>query len=122
MAEGVDEVRGQVRSCRVAAGSCHRDPDAVGAGRDRPGAEPDVADLSLRVAVQCEDSLETPDATVGDDVERPAGSDLLSRLEDEPRRWNRHPLLDQLGEGQRRAEDDARVGVVTTGVAEALDL
>jgi hypothetical protein len=69
----VDQVDGVVRARRVAARSSQDDLERVGGGGDRPGLEPDAADLERRVAVQAVDRRRLAQPALVEDVERAAG-------------------------------------------------
>ena len=104
----------------MAAGSGQRDHGHVGGRRDRPGLQPDGADVELRLAVQTDDRRHAGEAAVGDHVERSAGHTFLGGLEDEPHRSGK--LVSMMGEVQGGSEHDGRVDVMAARVRHAWHL
>ena len=82
--ERVDQVGGEVRPGGVPAraGEPHR--DLVGGGGDRPAAQPDLADLDARVAVQREDPVDAGRARRPPMTSSAPPRGLLGGLEDQP--------------------------------------
>ena len=108
-----------MRARRVPAGAAQLDVDRVGGAGDRPLAEADGADVDGRVAVEHVDRVGVLEHAVLDREQRPAGHDLLGRLEHQPHPC-RQPLA-EVGQGQARAEQRRRVHVVPAGVRDAGD-
>ena len=105
---------------RVSALPVHGDPDPVGAGGDGTGAEPQLADLQLRVAVQGIHPLQAIDFPISDDVESTTGRQLLSRLKDHSYRMLEKIETAELGQHEGGPEDYRRVRVVTACVTNAV--
>ena len=89
-----------------------------------PGLQPDPAHLQPRVAVQREDGAQAVERPGGDDVVRPAGKDLLGRLEDQPhpageRRppWTAPAPRRAAPSGARRARRHARCPAASRSTA-----
>ena len=90
----------------------------VGGAGDGPGPQADVTHVGARVAVQREDPLDVARRAGVDDGPGAAAGGLLGRLEDQPDAPGQLTLLGQVGQHDRRAEDDHGVHVVPAGVAD----
>ena len=112
-AERVHQVGRQVRPGGVPARPEDPQLDHVRCRGDRAGLQPDPPDLQPRIAVQGEQPAHAVQPAGGDDVVRPAGKDLLGRLEDQP-----DPAAEVTGPGQRPGgpEQHGEVHVVAAGV------
>ncbi len=88
------KVRSPVRCgrdvCAAAALEAHLDP--VGGAGQRAEAQPHLADVDARVAVQGEDPLDVVEGAQPHQVDGAAGHDLLGGLEEQP-----HPAVEQPG-------------------------
>ena len=93
--------------------------DEVCGGGQRTFAQPDLADLEPRVAVQPVDPLDAVHRAGGDHVQRAAGHDLLGGLEDQPHAARQ---LRRARQRPRRAQQDRGVRVVPAHVRGAFGL
>ena len=117
LAEGVDQVRGQVRPGGVTAGPGHAHLDPVAGGGDRAGAHAELARVQPGIAVQGEDPADRGDAARREHVQSAAGR-LLGGLEDQPHPPGQQAGGGQVGQVQAGAHQQGGVHVVTAGVAD----
>ena len=119
LAEREGEVLGQVRTGGVPALAAELDADRVGGAGERALAQPDLADVEARVAVQAEDA--------GDAVEGAAARSARARRRaSPPRPAGRAAGPDRQlaggvrrGQGQAGADQGGGVHVVAAGVGDA---
>src|SRR5699024_3490728 len=98
--EGVDDVAGQVRAGGVPAAGGQGDGDRVRGRGDRPDPGTDAPDLLLGSAVHGEDAVDVLQHAGIEQVQGPAGLDLLGRLEDEPHPGGQFATAGQFGQHQ----------------------
>jgi hypothetical protein len=116
LAQRVHQVGGQVRPRGVPARPGHPHLDLVAGGRDRAGADAELAGVQPGVAVQGEHPADLGEGAGLDHVER-AGRGLLRGLEDEPDPPGELALGGLGGQEQPRADQHGDVHVVAACVA-----
>ena len=84
-------------------------------------AQPDLPHVDSRVTVQREDPLHLLERTQADQVQGPAGHDLLGGLEEQPDATGQQAAGVDLAEGLRGADERRGVDVVAAGVGDPRD-
>src|SRR5690606_28098688 len=116
VAQGIDDVAGEVRARGVPAGGPDGDGDVVRGRGDRADAGADLAAGDLRRAVQGVDLLDAVEDALVEELPGAARLDLLGGLEDEPHPDGQLPLLLEAREDEAGPEDGTGVDVVAAGV------
>src|SRR5690625_41384 len=83
LAQGVDEILGQMRSGGVSAVAGQADDHGVSGGGDGADTRAHLADVDVRVAVDSVDLGDVVKHALGDHAQRSSGGDLLTGLEDQ---------------------------------------
>ena len=115
------KVRSSVRCGREVWPPLPIEPDGqrVGGTGERALAQAEAADVEARVAVQAEDVGDALERTGGDQLQRPAGHDLLGGLEQQSHAPGQQPAGGDLRQREPGPDEPGRVDVVAAGVGDS---